>query len=37
MQTSRVVQLMNIVNNFVSHCNNRDANWVFVKFSQSAN
>jgi len=32
-----VDQLMNIVSNFVFHCNNCDANRVFVKFRESAN
>jgi len=37
MQTPQCVQLMNIVSNFIFHCNNCDANRVFAKFRENAN
>jgi len=37
IQTPQLVQLINNVSNFIFHCNNCDANRVFVKFRESAN
>jgi len=35
IQTPQLVQLMNIVSNFIFDCNNRDANRAFVTFREN--
>ena len=35
IQTPRLVQLMNIVSNYIFDCNNRDANRAFVTFREN--
>jgi len=36
IQTPQLIQLMNIISNFVFHCNNCNANRVFIEFPESA-